>query len=179
MNVEDLINRYFEGEITLEEERQLRNFLRENEVPAELQRDKELILSLCEQPSEVKIPDDLSERLSNKIDEWESKSNEQKEAAPVIGTVKKRYTLSRLQWVYAAAAVVALLLTFHLFNPADDSQKDTFDSPQMAYAQVNKALSLFSQAIDKGEKGIEKADEVMNETNEKVIQQVQSGLKVK
>ena len=63
-----MIEQFFDAVLTDEEERELCSYLRENDVPAELRKDKEMILALCHESEETALPDGAELRLEAMID---------------------------------------------------------------------------------------------------------------
>ena len=65
----DRIERFFNAELTLNEERELYRYLCENEVPTELRKDKEAIIALCGNiDEEVSLPEGATQRLETMLD---------------------------------------------------------------------------------------------------------------
>ena len=62
------IEQFFNAELSVEEERELCRYLSENEVPAELRKDKEAILLLCGHGVEGEVPAGAQERIEAMID---------------------------------------------------------------------------------------------------------------
>lgn len=157
-----MIRRYFEGETSVEEERALREYLSVHEVPASLQRDKELILRL--HPEEESVPAGLEDNLSHKIDEWELQE---------IGKAprRKHYLLTLPQWGLAAAAVVALLVGLNLFSTTDPHH-DTCSSPQIASVEADRALGMLARALNHGEDGMDRAGREWKKAGEQIDKQL-------
>ena len=141
-HIEALLERYYDAQTSEAEEKQLKDFFLHEEVPPHLQAEKEMFLQL--QASEV--PEGLEERLSQSIDRWS----------------KKHRTL-RLQWIGSIAASLLLLFGagWYLQEPP---RKDTCATPEEAYVEAQKALVLFSTALNKGMKQMD----VLQETTERV-----------
>ena len=137
-----MLERYYDAQTSEAEEKQLKDFFLHEEVPPHLQAEKEMFLQL--QASEV--PEGLEERLSQSIDRWS----------------KKHRTL-RLQWIGSIAASLLLLFGagWYLQEPP---RKDTCATPEEAYVEAQKALVLFSTALNKGMKQMD----VLQETTERV-----------
>ena len=66
--LKDMIERFFNAELTVEEEQALCRYLCENEVPTEFREDKEAIIALCGEPEEVELPEGAAERLEEMLD---------------------------------------------------------------------------------------------------------------
>lgn len=113
--IEQLIERYFLAETTLEEEEILRSFFSQDGVPAHLAHMKPLFSSLAEEKEEVLLSDDFDERMMEKIG---------------MQTVVKARTVSlteRLKPLFRAAAIVAIVLT--LGNAAQMPYRETKPQP--------------------------------------------------
>ncbi len=145
--IEQLLERYWQCETSVEEERILRAFFQQKEVPAHLLPYKELFV-YQQQAKEMKLSDDFDAKLLAKIEE------------PVVKA--RRLPLSyRLRPLLKAAACVAIALTVgnavqHAFNrPGDESDynydayKDSFTDPQTAYGKISDALFTISESINK------------------------------
>ena len=141
-HIEALLERYYDAQTSEAEEQRLKDFFLHEEVPAHLQAEKEMFLQL--QVSAV--PEGIEERLSQSIDRWG----------------KKHRTL-RLQWIGSIAASLLLLFGagWYLQEPP---RKDTCATPEEAYVEAQKALVLFSTALNKGMKQMD----VLQETTERV-----------
>ena len=141
-HIEALLERYYDAQTSEAEEQRLKDFFLHEEVPAHLQAEKEMFLQL----QATDVPEGLEERLSQSIDRWS----------------KKRRTL-RLQWIGSIAASLLLLFGagWYLQEPP---RKDTCATPEEAYMEAQKALVLFSTALNKGMKQMD----VLQETTERV-----------
>lgn len=106
MNIDELLNRYFEGETSAEEERELRRFFASEDVPDHLSAYKPLFAYFEE---EIEADKDMSEEIWLEVTA---------EPLPV-----RRFTLSRKSVVYLLSTVAACVLAFfgisQLLYPAD------------------------------------------------------------
>lgn len=139
-----LIEKYYNGETSPEEEIQLREFfLTAENIPEHLMPEKELF-SLYSMAADEEVPvNGFMENLERVIDS-------QSVTSP--GSRK-----SVMYWISGIAAGIALLLTSYFLlinNPfADDRQqamKDTYQDPQLAYKETQKVLLYISQTMNKG-----------------------------
>lgn len=97
--IEQLLERYWECQTTLEEEAILRSFFAQDSVPVELLQYRQLFVAQSQEIKEVKLDDSFDERIMSII------ANEQPVKARTI-------TLSqRLRPFFRAAAIVAITLT--------------------------------------------------------------------
>jgi hypothetical protein len=145
--IEQLIERYFQCETTLQEEQILSAFFAQNEqeVPEQLRQYQPLFAAM--QPEEI-LDDDFDQRILASIEEPHA---------------VKAHTISmheRLQPLFRAAAVVAIMLTlgnamnitFKQDRNSDEdinyaAYKDTYDDPAVAYDQMEDALQLISEGF--------------------------------
>ena len=159
--INELLERYYEALTTEAEEEELRRFFAKGDVPAHLMGERELFLQLQAASDETVVPEGIEDRLSDAIDGWAA----QEEAE------KKRHhsRIYRLRWMSGIAASIVLILSFgwHLYEPA---RRDTFATPEEAYAEAHEALMQFALALNKGTQQIamvhsttEKIEESINE----------------
>ena len=152
--LKDWMERFFDAELTMDEERELYRYLCANEVSAELRKDREVILALCSTAEEdIELPKGAVERLEAMLDGLEKMRTHLN--PPCEGGLKKvrpRYTLphregwggSFLLRAACAAAVVAIVFLAIPYGDnnhtdeatvlamVDDVDKDTFDNPEEA-----------------------------------------------
>ena len=117
--IEQLLERYWEGETTLQEEAILRTFFNQEDVPAGLMKYKSFFE--CGLQEET-LGDDFAARILSSIGQEESKV--------------KMISLSRLKPLFKAAAVVAILLT--IGNAAQAPWNYGWDNPQDEYAKYRQ-----------------------------------------
>lgn len=144
--LKDRIERFFNAELTVEEERELCRYLRDNEVPTELRKDREAIIALCGEPEEVELPEGAAERLEAMLDGLEAMQAQlNPRCEEDIEGTRSRYSLPpRKGWrtfLLRAACVagVAVVLFMALPDGKDEpllaevyEEKDTFDTPEEA-----------------------------------------------
>lgn len=167
--IEELLARYYEGATSEAEEKELKRYFSEDEVPAHLLADKEffmqMALNACPEP---RVPDGLGDRLSSMIDEWDTRERR------TLKVNKHRRTL-RLQWIASIAASLLLLFSvgMYLYLPSTTSApEDTCGTPEEAYAQAQKALVMLSASLNKGMNEVETVKETTSKVRENVYQQL-------
>lgn len=150
--IEQLLERYWQCETSLEEEAILRTFFSQTHVPAHLMPYKNLFASE-KMLQEAHLDENFDSRLLERLEEDE----------PVRA---KRITLTRrLMPFYKAAATIAIILTLgnaaqSSFRPAETAEndynyenyKDSYDDPEMAYDQISDALQMVSQSLSEATK---------------------------
>lgn len=141
-HIEELLERYYDARTSEAEEQRLRDFFLHEEVPPRLQAEKELFLQL--QVSDV--PEGLEARLEQSIDRW--------------GRKERHY---HLHWVASIAASLLLLFGAGWYLQ-DPPRKDTCATPEEAYIEAQRALVMFSTALNKGMKQMD----ILQETTERV-----------
>lgn len=146
--IEQLLERYWQCETSLEEESELRTFFSKEEVPAHLLQYKDLFVYQQVQ-RETGLGEDFDARILAQIE------------VPVVKA--KRLTLrGKFMPLFKAAAVVAIMLslgnvaqhTFFADETLDynyDTYTDTYDDPEVAYEQVSSALMILSEGINKSQ----------------------------
>ncbi len=165
MNVdraEELLARYYEGQTDEAEERELKRFFLETEVPAHLQREKEIFLAL---EAEAGVPQDLEERLNRSIDAWEA---EEKLAAQSV----RRTRIIRLRWAMGVAASLVILFSLGIWHMQPRLPQDTCATPEEAYEHTCHALLTLSSTLNRG---VEEMEKVGN-TNKEIHNTLQESL---
>lgn len=165
--IEQLLERYWQCETSLEEESELRLFFSSEEVPAHLLRYKDLFVYQQIQ-QEVGLSEDFDARVLAQVE------------VPVV-KARRLTPVGRFMPLFKAAAVIAIMLslgnvaqhTFFADEALDynyDAYTDTYDDPEVAYKQVSSALIMLSEGIKKSQDQLiadsvsaTKAVEMMNE----------------
>ena len=123
--IEQLLERYWEGETTLQEESILRTFFSQpdcQEIPENLRKYQDLFR--CELQKEEPLGEDFDVRILEQIGE-----------APVAKTVSLK---DRLMPLFKAAAIVAIVLTL---GNAAQAPWDIWDDPREAYVKAQEQLA--------------------------------------
>lgn len=139
--IEQLLERYWQCETSVEEETQLREYFSKGEVPAHLLRYKDLFVYQQVQ-HEVGLGDDFDARMLARVE------------VPVVKA--KRLTVAgRFVPLFKAAAVVALILT--LGNAAQHTFISGDEEGLMAGDTIGEQVSTPSVALSDELKGTEKS----------------------
>jgi hypothetical protein len=117
--IEQLLERYWQGETTLQEENILRSFFSQQDIPEHLQKYKALFTYEKEEP----LGDDFDTRILEMIGEGEPKA-------------KTVTMISRLTPLFKAAVIVAIVLT--LGNAAQAPWNYGWDDPKDEYAKFRE-----------------------------------------
>ncbi len=118
--IDQLLERYWSGETTLEEEQILRSFFSQPDVPAEMAKYRSLFLYEQTEPKTDVLGDDFDERIISMIDE-------QPAVRARVVTLRQR-----LAPLFKAAAIVAIILTLSnaaqvSFMPKEQATVSTVD----------------------------------------------------
>lgn len=151
--IEQLLERYWQAETSIEEEEILRTFFNQKDVPAELAKYRSVFAYEQQAKKEDTLGDDFDSKILSIIGEEEP--------------VKARLIPigQRLMPLFKAAAMVAIIVTLgnaaqrsFSTNEADDdinyaNYKDTYQNPSEAYDKVENALQLVSEGISQVQSG--------------------------
>lgn len=114
---------------------------------------------------EAEVPEGLEERLSMKIDLWA----EEEKASSALGantTVPSVIFLARFRPYrnIAVAACISLIIgigsVIGLLGKRNNAHKDTFDNPELARIEAEKALYLLAYNMEKGTKHLKQAKDI-------------------
>ena len=172
-----MIEQFFDAVLTAEEERKLCCYLRENDVPAELRKDKEIILAFCRESEEVELPDSAALRLEAMIDGLAEKSTAMaRDENSDAKTGKRIVAIPRKMWWYGAAAIVVLAIGIQFTNENSklptskerhivqiiDTEKDTFDNPEDAMRCLEEAFKDINLAINSTQHNLKEIETTLN-----------------
>ena len=124
--IEQLLEKYFEAQTSIGEEKELKAYFSSSDVTPSLEQYKPLFGYAVQ-----------------------AKQEQFKATIPLH--TKKR---SRVVWLSVAASVVVLLgvgfFTFNQYQPPKANDLGTYDDPEVAFKETQKALSLISEHVNKG-----------------------------
>ena len=167
--IKSLLSRFYEGQTTPEEERLLADFFRREDVPEELQEDKQLFLMLA-QISDQEMPTDIDEEITafvNNLGQTEKK--------PILLEVKHhKGIIYRLKtppkmW-YRVAATVAILFAIGggviSHQKQTDPFRDTCKTPEEAAREILYANEIVNRSAAPFLRSTMIATEQVNDINE-------------
>ena len=169
--IKSLLARFYEGQTTPEEERLLADFFRREDVPEDLQQDKQLFLLLA-QTSDQEMPQDIAEEITAFVNNLG-----QTKIQPLIPEDKQRKgVIFRLKtppkmW-YRVAATVAILLAigggvfFHQQTYTTDPFRDTCSTPEEAADAILYANDIINRSAAPFLRSTMIATEQVNDINE-------------
>ena len=140
-----LVSKYFDGATTIGEEIELKKYFSSSDVSANLLQYKPLFVYLSV---------NATQEFEKAIPALQSKSNP-------------------IKWLSIAASVVVLLgIGIYAFNNFSESKSNTelgtFDDPQVAFEETQKALALLSNHVNTGIESVRYV-QTYEETRDKVF----------
>lgn len=153
-----LLGKFYEGQTTLEEEVNLRNYFLGNNVDAGLSEEKEFFIACQKAFNPPDIGSDgyknLKESLSKNIDQWDMVEKVSQRKARTVS----------FRWITGVAASLLIVLCFsfyinNYYQKAEQAKQNTYDNPQDAYAETQRALMKFSLSLNNG---IDKVNKINN-----------------
>ena len=151
--VEKLIEAFYEGNTSIEEEKALLHYFRTADVPEHLLAEKEMFLQLT--TNNPQVPKELEKKLSGLIDTWEQEEQEKLSIKPVRKT----------NWIWVGGIAASIILIFSIWTytsynqlNTQNLQADTYTNPDEAFKEAQKALALVSKNLNKGMVQLESAN---------------------
>ncbi len=145
--IQDLLQRFYDGQTTEVEESTLRNYFASEIVPEELANDKALFNELENLAHSEEVPQWDARHLEQAIDQWDT----------VAISTRRRTTTISLKWAAGIAACLLLFmvwpkLTIMVEQRQEEAralvQKESQD-PEQAAQEAIKALQKFSDCLNK------------------------------
>lgn len=128
--IEALLEKYFEGQTSIEQENQLRDYFLSDDLPPQLLQYKSMFAYFGEAATET------SEK-------------------PFFFQVTKDKNTT-LRWISIAAVfLVILAFSFPYLLKEEKAVTQSVESPEMAFEQTQKALALLSRKVNKGVKSVD------------------------
>ncbi|MBQ0786526.1 MAG: hypothetical protein KBT69_03435 [Oceanihabitans sp.] len=135
-NIEQLLEKYNNGETSLKEEQQLKDYFKQETVAPHLEMYKPMFAYFSVSQEEKFTKDVPLKSNKNNLYKWIS-----------------------------VAAVAVLMLGFYFKSPLTSAEDlGTYDDPEMAYLEVKKSLEMISTQFNKGASSINYLAEVDNTT---------------
>jgi hypothetical protein len=132
--IKALLEKFYEGATSSEEEAELRDYFSTEQVPEELQADRELFVCMASAGEPVEVPADLNTRIISALSEAEHAESRSRR----IGI----YSFSAL-----AAGLLIIFSVYMGFLREDQTRVMTqyaIEDPERAYEEAKKALEFVS-----------------------------------
>lgn len=150
--IEKLLEKYFEAETTIAEEKDLKDYFASSDVAQHLDQYKPIFgyATQAKQEQFSFAPFGFEPRAS----------------ATIPLNTKKRKSVV---WLSIAAFVAVLLsvglFTFNHYNQPVSEDLGTYDDPEVAFRETQKALALISKSVNKGIESMEYLNEYEQSKN--------------
>jgi hypothetical protein len=166
--IEKLIRKYESGETSMQEEKVLHDFFSNNEVPVHLANYKKLFSFFDTSKSELLEDVGFDDMIMKEIAKSELTMNPK----------GKSY---RLYTMISVAASILIFISVGIYFQSGTQQihfEDTYDNPELAYAETKKILMLVSGNMNTGSNELQNVAELENGFRElKEISNLKSGMK--
>jgi len=151
--IKQLLEKYYNGESSVDEEIILKEFFSREIIPDELKAERD-IFSYYLKSSGIPLPSDgFTGRIISSIDKEEIN----------LASFRKRRIFRALTTI--AAGILILAGSYLLFKNKSE-QADTFSDPEIAYNEAMKILYDVSARLNRGTKGLEKVGMMQDAANE-------------
>lgn len=171
--IRKLLDRFYMGETTLEEEKILQEYFSSASIPEELLPDRDLFRSLEPAGNSVAVPNGLNQKILDVIDQQEKM---------VVRT--RRISVFALSGLAAGLLVViALYVGYFRADQADllasHQMTDTYDDPQDAYEEARRTLAYVSAKLNTGTSELEHMKQVSRSASDplKSLSKINKGSK--
>ncbi len=153
-DIRQILDRFYAGETSLEEEKNLKAFFDGKEVPEAFRDDELLFRTLSEAQPEEMLDQRFDEKILHHIEHSHSH-------------LIRRKLIYSLSAVAAAAIVLLVIFSGNWFTK---QPYGTIDNPQLAFAQTKKALQKVSVNLNKGLNPVKTAAADFNKPLNKVAE---------
>jgi hypothetical protein len=163
MNEEELkklIQKYYSGESTEEEENALRVFFRRQDIPGGYEAEKVIFGYYDDSESIPEPSNDFEAQILAAIDASGKKSNPGRFILPFL----------------SAAAGVLVIFGAYFFLTARTEMKDTYTDPKLAYLETMKILHQVSSQLNEGANALEPVGK-LNEVRKKSFNPINESAK--
>lgn len=168
--IKELLERYYQGVSTPEEEKILLRYFMEEKIPESLEEERIVFLGLHGKAA-PQVPPSLEKDLCALIDTLEreeSRVAKMPDAAPSI---------PQFRWRSFAASIILLigLASWGLLTYSEQPRvmTETYTDPEEAYKETERILSFVSEKLNRGIGGIERTDEELSRTRNVIRKQIQ------
>lgn len=147
--IKDLLQKYFEGQTSQNDEKLIESYFRSGNIDPELQEYKSFFDGLNE------LSDSRNPQLESEIMDF------------ILESEHREKTRYRWLWqtVTGVAAAVIIVLGGFLFWQQQQKPDDTFKNPQEAYAYAEQTLQFVSEKYNKGFASLSKFDKLQKATD--------------
>lgn len=156
-HIEQLLEKYWNCETSLEEEKQLREYFLREDIPAQWKEASELFRYFEHQKTDALVGEAFEEDVIRKV----------QEIKPAGKAVKMFYNYGRI----AAGLLVMVAATYFVRQEVRKSYPpevaDTYSDPKLAFEETKRALMMISKGFGKAQKETMKIN-LFNEAERKI-----------
>jgi hypothetical protein len=138
--IKKLLEKYYDGDSSTEEDNLLMQFFRNNTVPDDLKTDQELFLHAYNQKITVPTSMGLEDKLIGIIDREAKKENKR----------AKTFFLYKISSIAAGIAIVVIIYLAIQTKSSNNALADSYNDPKLAYEQMKRTLLYISQNLNHG-----------------------------
>ena len=147
--IRKMLDRFYQGQTTLEEEKILEEYFSSTTVPEEFIPDKDLFQSFIEGEDSVVVPADLNQKIVASIDQVERKA-----------TRTRRISVFSLSGLAAGLIIMIAVYLFYIRTDrpsllATNQMVDTYENPMDAYEEAKRTLAYVSTKLNSGTSELE------------------------
>ena len=138
----ELLEKYYAGSSSADEERMMRELLAYEDLPQEFYDDRMLIAGLFGSEEIPEPSSDLNDRVMSAIDESEQNIN-------IVSGQRRLFS------IISAAATVVIIIGLWFLLGDKNRFRDTYSDPQLAYNETVEILNRVSTNLNKGRDQLE------------------------
>jgi hypothetical protein len=157
-HIESLLEKYWNAETSLEEEKVLHDFFRGNEVPAHLKETASLFTYFNEEKNKSIADPSFDKAVTKQIG--------QRHGGKVI-EMKNWFQMARVAAGIGVIVAAVYLIGQEVRKRSPNEITDTESDPQLAFEETKKALLMISKGFHKAEKEASQI-KLINEAEEKI-----------
>jgi len=166
--IEQMLKAFYNGDSTPEEEALLLKFFNSKDLEEKWHMDRDILIALNDS-SEITLPEGISERLENAIDNHITETliteNE------LLHKKIPLYSKTRRFLIAVVSSAAAILLCIGIFFVSENIQStdmivDTYTDPEEAAIAAEQALMLVSTKLNQGLSPLEMVKDNIDKTNE-------------
>jgi hypothetical protein len=156
--IRKMLERFYLGETTLEEEKMLYEYFSSHTVPEEFLPDKDLFLTMGSGEDTVPVPEDLNQKIIESIDQVERKA-----------TRTHRISVFSLSGLAAGLMIMIAVYLFYIRTDtsrmmASNQMADTYEDPLDAYEEAKRTLAYVSAKLNNGTNELEHVQKHVSKT---------------
>ncbi len=155
--IEQLLEKYWSCETSLEEEQQLRDYFQQSEFPESLRETAELFRY---------FESEKGRGLKENFESVVTKELRQRQGGKIISMVSLKY-ISRIAAGILVVVVATIFIRQEIRKSYPKEMQDTYTDPQMAFEETKKALQMISNSFGKARKEASKV-KMLNDAEKKI-----------